>query len=47
MIVKVASGSAGADYGKEQNITGVVLVLVKDGVGSVQKKTTPIQEGSN
>ena len=41
VIVKVASGSAGADYGKEQNITGVVSgaeKLVKDGVGRLVLK---------
>lgn len=41
VVVKVASGSAAADYGKEQNITGVVSgaeKLVKDGVGRLVLK---------
>ena len=36
VVIKVASGAANTDYGKEQNISGVVSgaeKLVKDGVG--------------
>ncbi len=47
-VIKIASGATGADYGKEQNMTGVVSgsnELVKDGVGRLVLKADNANTG--